>query len=118
MISFQILPFLKIFVTDFSGTMKARKLEVCINMVNDWMYRVYMKRGQGSITLGVISLSRFSKTLKCTLLSNFYVCCPTSMELIPHLGALKKWYMHRQWVDVSRIQESGPRAHNSWIKIP
>ena len=26
----QILPFLKIFVTDFSGTMKARKLKICI----------------------------------------------------------------------------------------
>ena len=31
-IGFQILPFLKIFITDFSGTMKARKLKVCINM--------------------------------------------------------------------------------------
>ena len=51
-IGFQILPYLKIFVTDFSGTMKARKLKVLINMENDWMYRVYRNRGQGFITLG------------------------------------------------------------------
>ena len=70
------LPFLKIFVTDFSGTMKARKPKVCINMDNDWMYCVYWKRGQGSITLGVMSLCRFSVT---------YVCNPISMKLIPHL---------------------------------
>ena len=31
---------------------------------------------------------------------------------IPHLGALKKWYMHGQRVGVSCFQESGPRAHN------
>ena len=61
MIGFQILPFLKIFVTDFSGTMKARKLKVCINMDSDWMYSVYWNRGQRIITLGVMSLGRFSK---------------------------------------------------------
>ena len=33
------------------------------------------------------------------------------MKLIPHLGALKKWYTHGQWVDVSCIQESGPITH-------
>ena len=48
---FQILPFLKIFVT-----IKARKLEVCINIDSNWMYCVYQSKGQGSITLGVISL--------------------------------------------------------------
>ena len=50
MVGFQILPFLKIFVTDFLGTNKARKLKVPINMDNDWMYRVYQNKGQGSIT--------------------------------------------------------------------
>ena len=60
-ICFQILPFLKILVTDFLGTMKARKLKVRINMDNDWMYYVYQNRGQGFITLGVTSLGRFSK---------------------------------------------------------
>ena len=110
MIDFQILPFLKIFVTDFSGTMKARKLKAPIKMDNDWMYFVYQNRGQGSITHGVMSLGRFSKKLKCVLLSNFYVCGSTLMKLIPHLGALKKWYMHGQWVDISCIQESRPRA--------
>ena len=59
LIGFQILPFLKIFVTDFSGTMKARKLKVRINMDNDWMYCVYPNRGQESITLGDMSLGRF-----------------------------------------------------------
>ena len=38
------------FVTDFSATMKARKLKVCINMDNDWLYHVYRNRGQGLIT--------------------------------------------------------------------
>ena len=61
LIDFQILPFLKIFVTDFSRIIKARKLTVCINMDKDWMYRAYRNRGQGSVTLEVISLGRFSK---------------------------------------------------------
>ena len=61
LIGFQILPFLKIFVTDFSGPMKARKLKVRINMDNDWMHPVYQNKGQGSITLGVTSRGRFSK---------------------------------------------------------
>ena len=41
--------------------------------------------GQGPITLGVTSLGRFSKFIKCILLNNFYVCGHTSMKLIPHL---------------------------------
>ena len=61
LIGFQVLPFMKIFVTDFSGTMKARKSKNHINMGNDWMYRVYQNRGQGSITFGVMFLGRFSK---------------------------------------------------------
>ena len=60
-IGFQIFPFLKIFITDFSGTMKTRKLKARINMDNDWMYRVYRNRGQGFITFGVISLGMLSK---------------------------------------------------------
>ena len=31
------MPFLKIFVTEFSGTMKARNLKVRIIMDNNWM---------------------------------------------------------------------------------
>ena len=58
---FQSLPFLKIFVTDFSKPKTARKLKVRINMDNDWMYREYRNRGQESKTLGVTSLGRFSK---------------------------------------------------------
>ena len=65
--------------------MKARKPKVCINMDNDWTYSVYWNKGQGSIALGVMSLGRFSKKLKCILLKNFYVCGPTLMKLIPHL---------------------------------
>ena len=48
---FQILPFLKVFITDFSEPKKARKLNVHINMDNDWMYHVHQNRGKGSITL-------------------------------------------------------------------
>ena len=51
---FQILPFLKILVTDFSEPKKARKLKVPINMDNDWMYHVYQNRGKGFITLGYV----------------------------------------------------------------
>ena len=61
LIGVQILPFLKIFVSDFSGTMKARKLKVCINIDNDLLYCVNLNGGQGCITLGVMSLCRFSK---------------------------------------------------------
>ena len=56
-------------------TMKARKLKAHINMDNDWMYCVYLNRGQGSITLGVMSLCRFLVT---------FVCGPTSVKFIPH----------------------------------
>ena len=48
---FQILPFLKIFIIDFSEPKKARKLKVCVNIDNDWMYCVYQNRGKGSINL-------------------------------------------------------------------
>ena len=61
LIGVQILPFLKIFISDFSGTMKARKLKVWINIDNGLLYGVYPNGGQGSITLGVRSLGRFSK---------------------------------------------------------
>ena len=88
-LDFQILSFLKIFVRDVSGTMKARKLKVSLNMNNDWMYRVYPNRGQGSITLGVISLGRFSKKLKCILLDNFYVLSYLD-ETYVTLGGFKK----------------------------
>ena len=100
-IGFQILPFLKIFVTYFSGTMKARKLKVCINMNNDWMYCVYQNRDQGSITLGVMSLCRFSIT---------YGCDPTSMKLIPHLVSKVR---KMQWQNGGK----GSRG-NSWSYVP
>ena len=44
LIGFQILPSLEMFVTDFPGTVKARKLNVRINMDNDWMYCVCRSR--------------------------------------------------------------------------
>ena len=53
-------------------------------MDNDWMYCVYLNRGQGFITLGVM-LFWGLQNLKCILLNNFYVCGPTSMKLISHL---------------------------------
>ena len=67
-IGFKILSFLKNFKTDFSGTIKARKLKFPINMNNDWMYHVYRNRDQGFITLGVMSLDRFSNF---AILENF-----------------------------------------------
>ena len=67
---FQILPFLTIFVIDFSEPKKARKLKVHLNKDNDYTYCVYWDRGKGSITRGVMSLGRFKK-LKCILLNNF-----------------------------------------------
>ena len=73
---FKFLPFLKTFVTDFSEPKKARKLKVCINMDNDWMYHVYQNKGQGSITLGVMSLGRFStnKNAFCVVTFMFVSC--------------------------------------------
>ena len=71
------------FHLDFSGTMKAQKLIFHINMDNDLIYGVYCNMGQGSITLGVMSLDRFSK-FKMHLLTNFYVFFSTSMNLLPH----------------------------------
>ena len=59
--SFLNFAILENFLTDFSEPKTARKLKVHINMDNDWMYRVYQNKGQGSITLEVMSLGRFSK---------------------------------------------------------
>ena len=58
---FKLLPFLKIFLTDFFEPKKARKLKVPLNMDNDWMYRIYQNRGKGFITLDIMFLGRFSK---------------------------------------------------------
>ena len=67
---FQILPFLKIFITDFSESKKAIKLKVRINRDNDWMYLLCWNRGKGSITHGVISLGSFSFS-NFAILENF-----------------------------------------------
>ena len=47
------------------------------------------------------------------MLNNFYVYGPTSMKLVPHLGALKKWYMHGSELmnHVFRNQDQGPITH-------
>ena len=52
-------PFMKLDVTDFSGTVKAVKLKLGTHMDNGLMYRVYQKQDQELITLGVTSLDRF-----------------------------------------------------------
>ena len=84
MVGFQILAFLKIFVTDFSGTMNDRKLKVRISMNNDLMYGVYCFIGQGSITLGVMSLDRFSKFK--TYFAYTLLCLWSYInETLPHL---------------------------------
>ena len=63
---------------------------------------------KGSITLAVMSLSRFSKKLKCILLNNFYVCGPFWMKLIPHLVSKVRKVVAEWW----------PRAHKSWSYVP
>ena len=78
------MPFLKIFVTDFSGTMKAQKLKVRINMDNDSIYGVYCNMGQGSITLGVMSLDRFSK-FKIHFAYKLLCLWSYFNEILPHL---------------------------------
>ena len=87
--------------------MKAIKLKLGIHMESGLLYRVYQNRGQGPITLGVISLDRLynlplMKIFCCTFLQN---CKGNKVET---------WYTYRQWVDILYIPESGPRAHNSW----
>ena len=49
------------FVTDFSETKKARNLKVHFNMDNDLVYQVNQNKGQGSITVGLMSLSIFKQ---------------------------------------------------------
>ena len=45
------MPVLKFFVTNFSGTMKARKLKARINIYNNWMYCVYRIGVKGLLEL-------------------------------------------------------------------
>ena len=52
------------------------------HLVSEVRKMLWQNGGQGPITLGVMSLGRFSK---CILLNIFYVCGPISMKLIPHL---------------------------------
>ena len=76
------LPFLKIFITNFSETVKARKLTAYINMDNYWMYCVYrntvprVHNSWSSVPWYVF------KKLKCILLNNF---CLWSYFNEPHL---------------------------------
>ena len=55
------MQFLKIFVTDFSGAMQARKVNIPINMDNDWVYRIYTNRKQGFVTELCPLVGKFSK---------------------------------------------------------
>ena len=70
---FQILPFLKIFLTDISEPKNARNLKVPINMDNDWMYRVYQNMDKEFIILGVMSLGTFSKKNAFCLITFMFV---------------------------------------------
>ena len=61
--------------------MKARKLKLGINMDNEWMYRAYWKRGQGSITHRVMFLSRFSHLyVYLSLMKNFHTLFLATMK--------------------------------------
>ena len=91
-IDFQILPFLKIFVNRFPGTMKARKLKVCINMDNDEMYCVYWNMGQGFITLGnCSSCLDWSKDMAARGQSLF--------SLYIYIGNFKIYLVRNHWTD-------------------
>ena len=93
-----------IFETLFSGTMKARKLKLGINMDSRWMYRAYQNWGQGPITLGDIFLSRFSHF--CIYLSSMKIFLNTFLRNYESLKA-ETWYKHRQWVYVSCFPKLG-----------
>ena len=56
---FYNLPSMKIFVIDFSGTIKAVKLKLSTHVDNGLMYPIYQNQGWGLITLGVTSLEIF-----------------------------------------------------------
>ena len=109
----------KIFVTLFSGTMKARKLKLGINMDNGWMYCSYRNRGQGLITHRVMFLSRFSHLciyLYWSLMKNFLNTFLGKYES----QRAESWYTskHGQSVDVLCLPKKGPRAHSSWSYLP
>ena len=50
---------MRIFITDFPGTMEAVKLKLGTHMDNELMYPIYWNQGEGPMTLGVTSLDRF-----------------------------------------------------------
>ena len=53
-------------MTDFSEPKKATKLMVGINMDHDWIYLVYLNKGQESIAVGVMSVGSC-----CLFISSF-----------------------------------------------
>ena len=89
--------------------MKALKLKLGAHMDSELLYPVYQNQGWGPITLGVTFLDWF---YKFQLMKKF---CSTFLKNCKG-NKFETWYTHGDWVDVhvSCIQESGPRAHNSW----
>ena len=86
------------FLSLFSGTIKARKLKLGINMDNGWMYHAYRIRGHGPITLGVIFLGRFPHLfIYLSSKKNFHNTFLRNYES----QKAETWYKHRQWVAVS-----------------
>ena len=68
------------------------------------LYCVYQNQGQGPV---VTYLDRF---YKFPLMKNFCCTFPKNCKG----NKVETWYTHGEWVDVSCIPKSGPRAHNSW----
>ena len=93
--SLQILPFFKILVTDFSEPKKARKLKVRTNH-GQWLdVLLHWKGGKGFITLGVMSLGRFSFSY-FAILEIF----ETDFSEPKKARKLKIPTEHRKWLDV------------------
>ena len=82
--------------------MKAVKLKLGTHLDSGLVYYVYQSRDQRPIT----SLDRFYNLMKhfCrTFLKNYKG------------NKVETWYTYGQWIDISCIPESGPRAYTSWI---
>ena len=61
--------------------MKARKLKLGINMVNEWVYRAYQNRGQGPTTHRDLFLSRYSHLcIYWLLIKNFITLFSGTMK--------------------------------------
>ena len=103
--------FLHIFLRNYESC----KVETCYTHGQWLMYSVYQNQGQGPISLGVTPLDRFYNFIICHLWKIFV----THFSRTERATKLKfGTNMNVQWVVVTCVPESEPRAHNSWSYIP